>query len=65
MSQILEPSQVGQFDVQRIDVEPSVGAGNEDRNPNQHDEDVVGENEVIHDGEEEERKESEGNEGGK
>lgn len=65
MCQILEARQIGQLNVQRVDIEPRIWAHQNYENPNKHDEYVVGKNEVIDNWEEEEGKETQNQKGRK
>lgn len=65
MCQILKFCQIRQLHVQTVNCEPSVDTCWYDEDPNDRYKDVVGENEVIQDGEEQESEETKSGESGK
>lgn len=59
MGQILEPGQIPQLDVQRVDDCPAVTIGAGEEYPQEAHQDVVGENHIVHDREKQERQQAE------
>lgn len=59
MSQVLQLGQVGQFQVQRVHDSPTVDRDDADDGPAEHHQDVVGKDQVVDDGKEEEGEQTE------